>query len=250
MKKVQKSIKYISLTVAFLLSVFMIDIFVQIVFSVAGSISGWDSETVDEKKEFTSHIIDSFQIDAGNCNVKLETGGMNGIQVYTNKKDITVQAIGRKILIKSKSWFSLNDSNARVRIVIPKDLVCHDVKIKVGMGQVSIGEVKIDRLDTNISVGQLKIEGGVTESANLLIGVGDAKIQGCYEEMLSAEVAIGEICVNEVGDLNQYTIHAESEIGNVELDYKTFESEDWKKGKIKMELECGLGDIQILSSGM
>lgn len=247
MKKIQKLVKYFSMTLAFVLAVFMIDMFVQILFSVAGSISGWDSDTVDEKKEFVNEIIDSFQVEAGNCSVKIETSNTNAIQIYTNKDNISVRAIGRTIFIKSDSWFSFSDGNARVRIVVPQNLLCHEINVKVGLGQISVENIKSEKLCTNISVGHYETQNINVKKTDALLGIGDARIQGAFDEIINAEVAIGELMVENIGDLNQYTIHAESEIGNVEINTKTFKEENWKQGNKKMNLDCGLGDIQILN---
>lgn len=155
-----------------------------------------------------------------------------------------------------------------ITVYIPKDLDFESVRFGGGVGEVNIDELTvadftiggglgnycINKLTVNKN-GGFKIEDGVGEieisnaeiygETVIMGGLGNIFISGKIEGDINMNTGVGNVDLNLFGNASDYNITAKRGVGEVKLNGKNIGNEIYTGGKYHIDIEAGLGNINI-----
>lgn len=130
--------------------------------------------------------------------------------------------------INSKISFGINNKKNTLNIYIPENLKFKNVKISAGVGTIEIENLKTDNL---------KLEGGV----------GNIFIKTKVDNMAKIEAGVGKINLNILNDPKDVNLKIERGLGQIYFNDNKLEEEQIGDGKVKFEIEGGVGKIEIFN---
>ncbi len=160
--------------------------------------------------------------------------------------------IRRKRGIKNISW---EDGRAQAILVIPTGETFREIEINVGAGYVAADTVTTGKLDLEAGAGSIIINFGNVQELSIECAAGSVEYRGTVGRELEAECQAGNIEAYLSGDKDEFNYELEVSMGNIEIDGETYGSLNTKKhltneGAVKKaELECEVGNIEILFTG-
>lgn len=272
MTTAQKVIKYIALALA---AFIIINIISAILFglSLIGGIFGLTNN--EDILETTSQEMDivnienlelsKLDIDLKYSNLIIRTG--NRLKVETNNENIKFKENKNQLKLEEKDYklFS-NKSETKVILYIPEDIIFDKVKIEAGAGKLYIQKLKTKELSFSIGAGQTsienlivtdkaKIEGGAgnvdilsgtINDLKLDVGVGKFTIQAKLTGDNKINAGIGELNINLMDNIENYTIKAQKGIGTIRLDNQiTYDNVKYGDGQNNIDIDGGIGSIYI-----
>lgn len=272
MTTAQKVIKYIALALA---AFIIINIISAILFglSLIGGIFGLTNN--EDILETTSQEMDivnienlelsKLDIDLKYSNLIIRTG--NRLKVETNNENIKFKENKNQLKLEEKDYklFS-KKSETKVILYIPEDIIFDKVKIEAGAGKLYIQKLKTKELSFSIGAGQTsienlivtdkaKIEGGAgnvdilsgtINDLKLDVGVGKFTIQAKLTGDNKINAGIGELNINLMDNIENYTIKAQKGIGTIRLDNQiTYNNVKYGDGQNNIDIDGGIGSIYI-----
>lgn len=190
-------------------------------------------------------------------------------KVETNNEYISIIEEEDKIYIKEKKHSVLSEgSDADITIYIPKN-VFRRVDLEAGSGQVYIESLETNTLEFEFSAGITKIENlivhneasidggsgnininnGKINNLDLELGVGKFVLNSDLTGKSSIDGAVGSLEINLNRNLRDYTIEFEKGLGVATINGETLKAGFSGKGKHKLEIEGGVGKIEISTKG-
>lgn len=145
------------------------------------------------------------------------------IKEENNEVKITEKNINPKIHF----GININKKNT-LNIYIPENMQFEDVKINAGVGTIKIENLKTDNL---------KLEGGV----------GNIFIKTKVDNMAKIEAGVGKINLNILNDPKDFNLKIEKGLGQIYFNDNKLEEEQIGNGKVKFEIEGGVGKIEIFN---
>lgn len=127
----------------------------------------------------------------------------------------------------SKISLGINKKNT-LNIYIPENMEFENVKISAGVGTIEIENLKTDNL---------KLEGGV----------GNIFIKTKVKNMAKIEAGVGNINFNILNDPKDVNLKIERGLGQIYFNDNKLEEEQIGNGKVKFEIEGGVGKIEIFN---
>lgn len=126
--------------------------------------------------------------------------------------------------------------NEKVYLFIPKGKHFDDVKIDIGGGVISIGELDADEVEMNAGAGIIAGEKINCRSLSVEVGAGEAVLEGIEADEIDIEVGMGTATVK--GRAN-YEIDASCGMGYLALELDNEETD------FNYEIECSAGAIRV-----
>lgn len=130
--------------------------------------------------------------------------------------------------INSKISFGINNKKNTLNIYVPENMKFENVKISAGVGTIEIENLKTDNL---------KLEGGV----------GNIFIKTKVDNMAKIEAGVGKINLNILNDPKDINLKIERGLGQIYFNDNKLEEEQIGDGKVKFEIEGGVGKIEIFN---
>lgn len=212
--------------------------------------------------------IDDVNFDTLNLDfdyVDLEVTVSNEFRLATNIKDITLENIGSGLKIASKSKFKWKNKNKVIKLEIPRDLILKKVNLEIGAGKIDIYD--LEATDWNVSLGvsktyfnnikssgKGKIENGMGSleldncnfnTLDLKNGMGSSVVKATLGDNVRMENGLGSIDLNILDELDNFNIKLSNGMGSVTVNDKEIDENIVTTGLKKLELENGLGSINI-----
>jgi len=256
-----KLIKYFAIALASLL---IVNIFSFIIYLFV-SIGNIFSDDIDEelRENIIEGEIDVLQIDINSSNISIKKS--DSFKVETNNKNIKVEQVDNKLIIKEKNnnWF--NTKKYLLDIYLP-NIVFDDVAIKNGAGKLQIEELITKEIDLDLGAGKVdinylkieefaKIKGGVGEiiissgiinNLDLEIGVGKLTLNSYLIGNNKIEAGIGQFDLNLYGKVEDYEITPNKGIGTFKIENQEIQNNKiYGNGFNKIKINGGIGSINI-----
>ncbi len=252
----QKTVKYIALGLAAILSVCII---AGIVKAVSYLIRG--DGILDEMKTHTienPEEILSLDIEVGAAELTVKTGETFALE--SNLKYLTLQTRQNTLVIEEEESVKISAKKTpKVALVIPKDKQFTEVEIETGAGTFEMEEIHAQRLSFFFGAGDARIDNmTATQTAKIEGGVGKIQIEHAVLNNLDFDMGVGELnltatllgknrlnCgvgaanVTLMGSQNDYTVTVEKGIGDALI----------QREKVKNNTTYGMGDNKVEVSG-
>ena len=196
-----------------------------------------DSDKNDsESKSSFNQTLEAFseiKMNTGIAEVKIEEG--NQYQIECNF---------------SKSWLkpSFSVKNGTLEIsqqrkkgpTLGGNHVCR-ITLKVPSG------TKLDKININSNVGDLKLRDISAEKIDLNLNVGEVTVRRVDFTKLDVNNNVGEISIEPVDDIANYDISIETDVGDVSVDGRSYKRNYASKGNgnKKIKAQTNVGEVRI-----
>ena len=258
----QKAIKVgaIGLAITILISIFslILNIFSSI-FNVFFEENTYGDITFS--KVYTD--IESLEIDGISSFITISTGTEFKVEATDN---IKVNLKNKTLEIdEDKSWLSVNDTNIKIVITIPKNIILEELDIDTGAGKFVIDGIKVKELDIDHGAGLLQINNAIFDKADIDGGAGEISIinttlnnldldSGVGRVELKANITgnsqvsagVGEINITLLGNEEDYSLSLNKGIGSIKIKDEDIDDETIHgSGSNKLKIEGGIGSINV-----
>ncbi len=267
----QKIIKYCATALAVFLIVTIIGGAVTAMLAISG-VNSLKNEIKENKAEFSqlkeytvSGEVEKLDIEVGAADIVIEKGdtltvkysGVNfdfseekGKLEIENDDDsfLGIDAAGKLIItVPGKMSFKKVALNAGAGDVYIESLSCDSLDLDLGAGQLDIDSVKVKK-DANIDggAGEMAIASGDINNLDISLGVGKAEIKALLGGKSTVEAGVGELVLTLQGGKDDYTIMAETGIGEFRVDGDRISDGDTVgDGANLVEIEGGIGAVRV-----
>lgn len=264
MSPFQKMIKYLAIGFGF----FLIAIMAAAVLGIVGIFTGisylrdTNSQIQVTEQSFSDDIL-ALEMEIGAADIRIVSG--DTLHIQTDNPYITASQKQNTLVIREKSHVANLDSSI-LTICIPEDTVLQDVDIATGAGKLEVETLRCRELDLELGAGMAEIryleaeksadiEGGAGQiiihdgsfrNLNFDMGVGRAEIFAALSGNTEISAGIGALVLTVPASPEDYTIHAESGIGRIEVDgIHIIGNDTLGSGENRIELEGSIGNIEV-----
>ena len=129
---------------------------------------------------------------------------------------------------RQKSGFKGGNNNCRVVITVPSGTKFSDIVI-----------------DSN--VGDIRLRGLTAEKIDIQTNVGEVSVRDVSFDRLEVDSNVGEISIDPVYNLNEYSISASTDVGEVRVDGKKYKRNYNSTGSTdkRIKLSANVGEVNI-----
>ncbi len=258
----QKVIKYSAIALAVCLTVGIIGGIISAV-SLMGIFFGDGNVLEDAKTYEVSNDIKSLNININAADFKIIES--DKFSVESNLEKLTVEEKYGTLIINEKKKFNGNYKGAALNLYIPAGTSFERVEISSGAGRVDIGKLSASSADFDFGAGEVmigyieassyaEIDGGagkITISdgkiSNLDLDMGVGKLD--FTSRLSGDnefsLGVGESNLIFIGSENDYSTKIEKGLGVLKVKGKTVSEYKRENGESKINIEGGVGNINV-----
>lgn len=272
MTSFQRIIKYCATALAIFLIVTIIGGGVTAILTVTG-IKSIKNEIEENKEQFSQleeYIVadkspESLYIEVGAANMAIEKGDKFTVRYAGTNFSFSEEEDKLKIESNGGSLFSLGFTGQLV-ITVPEKISFKKVSVSAGAGDIYIESLVCDSLELDLGAGRMDVDyirvnkdaefdGGAGEmiiadgsisNLELSSGVGKTDATVHLKGKNTLEAGIGDTKITLKGKKENYTISAETGIGDFRVDGKRVADGDIiGDGKDIVEIEGGIGAVRV-----
>lgn len=252
-ENVKRTLAYIlSILLITLIISFMVGIISMLGYIFTGKLNSdtnIDNVKTDLIYEKDINNIKKLNIDISTSDLKVINS--DKLQIKVSEKIYDVKVVDEELKISEKEklnkmFFGINfNKKNKIELYIPENMKFEKVYINQGVSKSTIENINANILEINGGVGDLNIKNGNINNLNLSAGVGTVSIRAKYNNMAKIEAGVGKINLDILNNKEDIQIKAEKCLGKISYNGKTLENDQIGNGKIKFEIEGGVGNINI-----
>ena len=195
--------------------------------------------------------IRNLDIDAAMLDVRIEDGDEIKVQYKGDERFRPTwkydEASGTLSIKQPKSVKTGNfNKESRLTIEIPKEHQMDSFTVNLDMGNLKIEELLAKDISLEDNMGNIEIEKSVSDKIKVEANMGNVVIRKCDTTDVTVNAAMGNVEIKLEEDIEDYTIKAETSLGNLTIGKEhhtgSFD-QTGTKGTIKVN--CSLGDVEI-----
>lgn len=272
MTSFQRLIKYCATALAIFLIVTIIGGGVTALLTISG-VKSLKNEIKENKAEFSelkeytvsSDKIEKLEIEVGAADIVIEKGDKLTVRYSGVNFDFSEEKGKLEIENEDNSFFGF-DATGKLLITVPEKMSFKKVTLSAGAGDIYIESLKCDTLDLDLGAGQVSIDTlRVTSNANIdggagemtitdgnisnleiSLGVGRTEITSRLTGKSTVEAGVGELRLTLKGEKEDYTLSAETGIGDFRVDgEKISDGNVIGDGAAFVEIEGGVGAVRV-----
>lgn len=267
MSQGQKVIKYLAISLAFLIIFSIVYGAYSLVVTIVSSFTDdtiIDRDIIDDEDNINSKYL---KIELVSSELLIQEG--ERFLVNTDNKYVNVVQDGDRVVVKEKSHLSIDPDKNLVKVTVPKDFSFDKVDISGGAGKIKINRILSKILNLDLGAGLLeidyldigkvtKIEGGAGKivirdgrmnNLNLDIGAGSVEVTGWILGDSEIDSGVGKLVVNLTGVVDDYQISLDKGIGAIKYNNsEVSKNRVIGTGRNKLEIDGGIGTIDVFIS--
>ncbi len=266
MTNTQKIIKYFAIAFAVLLIVSIISMAIKGLSFVINVFGDNNSVSDADLKDYKIKDVNKLYVDVEVADVEVVLG--DKLSLRSNHEYLKVKESDGTLCVTEtdRSW-EMYSEKYKILITIPQDVTLDTATINTGAGKVLLDNFKTKKLTLELGAGNAKLNKvQVTEKTVFEGGAGEISVSECSFTNLDMQIGVGECNLTAfvlgnsqvecgVGEANltfyktadnDYTISVNKGLGPVTVDGKSVSDEEKiGNGKNKIDVECGVGDVDI-----
>jgi len=197
---------------------------------------------------------------SGNFKAVIPSRTLMEITRLLDKEDQTIR------VVLQKNTLFINETNNKLTIIIPEDMVLSQAEINTGAGMLEIEALAAERLYLELGAGEVdiqnlialhraEIDGGLGEVtirngslANLDMDMGMGELNLTSQILGNSELnsGIGAINLVLLGQEDDYSIDIDKGIGNATIEgIPAADDTRYGRGQNDIEIDCGIGNLNI-----
>ncbi|WP_276933490.1 DUF4097 family beta strand repeat-containing protein [Dubosiella newyorkensis] len=203
--------------------------------------------TYEPKENIDTLVLDvamaHIEIERGDA-FKIETENMPEMNQKSKEIHLNSSVHGKEYKIEqtSDNHFTFQNLNVSMKVVVPSSI--RAIRIETAMGDVQIRKVDLQDLDVTCQLGNVEVNESTIANGSLDLSMGDLEFDGQVKEFLKANNAMGNIDLVLQGGREEYTIDADTDMGEVDVDHG--HAHDAKhEGLARIEAYTNMGNVDI-----
>lgn len=191
-----------------------------------------------------SYLYHSLEIETGAAEVIIETGDdfrVTGSDVnWSEKNDDGTLKVETK-----------RPHTGTLTVTVPADFTLRELEVSVGAGSLSMSGISCEEGSFSVGAGEIVLDSvTVTREADFEIGMGSLTFSGTLSGKTKVECGVGSVDIN-VANPGDYGYDVELAGGSVVIGGETYaglgqEVQRNPGAAVQYEVECGLGEVNIL----
>ncbi|MCI8669642.1 MAG: DUF4097 domain-containing protein [Lachnospiraceae bacterium] len=252
MTSFEKIVKYTATAFAALLAVGIVVGILQGILFLIGIIGGNYGKTIDSSQSFEAKQVRNIQIESSVGDIRIfET---DGDKILIEGKKVSERftcELGDEgtIVIRNKNTgtfiFNLFRHSPSIYIYIPKNVKLDVVEMELGVGDLRMEQLKAAELNVDNGVGDIRLTDCEILSSEYDLGIGDIRMENCKMGDIKAENGIGDVRLELEGDIDNYEIEIDNGIGDNEINGENRKNYETEKAKYEISCDSGIGDVKI-----
>lgn len=259
----KKAVKYVAMALAILMTVGIISGIVGTVASVS-FLLGVDAEVGEMKTYEVKDDITSLDVELGGASLTIKLG--DSFSVESDINSISVRDAGKTLSVKQKGvQWSVKKAVGTVVITLPSDTFFNNASISMGAGNLEIEDLSAERVDLDFGAGEvtikkliategadidggagkITIENGEIRKLDIDMGVGEFNLRARLEGRNTFDMGVGEANLTLLDSEDKYSFDIDKGIGEIRIDGDTVGSGRRGNGEIDIEIDGGVGAINI-----
>lgn len=171
--------------------------------------------------------------------------------------DMTIRSDNDELKIELKNkkhWMNrFGNSKGTLTVQIPAGYPLKEASIEVDAGDLLIENICADELDIQIGAGRAIVNQFTADKIDLECGAGEADIAGDARREIQIECGVGEVSYEAAGRQQDYNYELKCGIGDLKVGNDSFSGLNSERkinngGQVKMEIECGIGTVEVTFS--
>lgn len=205
------------------------------------------TEEIFEEK---NNNIKKIHLDCDNANIHILKGDTFNIKSTNKKYDVKVEDGELKILEKGKMKLEIFagvkiNSKEKIEIYIPENRHFEKVYISAGVSKILVDNINADNLEIDAGVGNIDVKNGNINIFKLTCGVGNVLVRSKFNESAKIEGGVGKLNLEILNKKEDINMKIERGLGQIYYNGETLKEDVFGDGKVKFEIEGGLGQIDI-----
>lgn len=267
----QKIIKYCATALAVFLIVTIIGGAVTALLAISG-VKTLKNEIKENKAEFSelkeytvSSEVEALDIEVGAADIVIEKGDKltvrySGVNFDFSEEDgkleiendddsfLGFDAAGKLVVtVPDKKSFKKVALSAGAGDIFIESLSCGSLDLDLGAGQIDIDYIRAKN-DANIDggAGEMVIASGDINNLDISLGVGKTELKALLTGKSTVEAGVGELVLTLQGKKDDYTVFAETGIGEFSVDgERVSDGYTVGDGAGLVEIEGGIGAVRV-----
>lgn len=267
----QKIIKYCATALAVFLIVTIIGGAVTALLAISG-VKTLKNEIKENKAEFSelkeytvSSEVEALDIEVGAADIVIEKGDKltvrySGVNFDFSEEDgkleiendddsfLGFDAAGKLVVtVPDKKSFKKVALSAGAGDIFIESLSCGSLDLDLGAGQIDIDYIRAKN-DANIDggAGEMVIASGDINNLDISLGVGKTELKALLTGKSTVEAGVGELVLTLQGKKDDYTVFAETGIGEFSVDgERVSDGYTVGDGASLVEIEGGIGAVRV-----
>ncbi|MBR2893221.1 MAG: DUF4097 family beta strand repeat protein [Clostridia bacterium] len=267
----QKIIKYCATALAVFLIVTIIGGAVTALLAISG-VKSLKNEIKENKTEFSelkeytvSSEVEALDIEVGAADIVIEKGDKltvrySGVNFDFSEEDgkleiendddsfLGFDAAGKLVVtVPDKMSFKRVALSAGAGDIFIESLSCGSLDLDLGAGQIDIDYIRAKN-DANIDggAGEMVIASGDINNLDISLGVGKTELKALLTGKSTVEAGVGELVLTLQGKKDDYTVFAETGIGEFSVDgERVSDGYTVGDGAGLVEIEGGIGAVRV-----
>ena len=267
----QKIIKYCATALAVFLIVTIIGGAVTALLAISG-VKTLKNEIKENKAEFSelkeytvSSEVEALDIEVGAADIVIEKGDKltvrySGVNFDFSEEDgkleiendddsfLGIDAAGKLVVtVPDKKSFKKVALSAGAGDIFIESLSCGSLDLDLGAGQIDIDYIRAKN-DANIDggAGEMVIASGDINNLDISLGVGKTELKALLTGKSTVEAGVGELVLTLQGKKENYTVFAETGIGEFSVDgERVSDGYTVGDGAGLVEIEGGIGAVRV-----
>ena len=271
MNAFQKTIKYLAIAFAILLTVGIMSGIVGVISGVVSVFSVDDERNIDYSEDFTD--VERLDISNGLGSLDIKPGNGFRVEASNVSKSFRAEVVNGTLVVGESDFFGRifsfgfrSRSKSSITVYVPKDFYAKRIKIECGLGAVNLESLSTERLIVDAGVGDLNatdltamrvdIDGGVGNinlnninftNVDLDCGVGDINIDGVILGKSEFDGGLGSVNIRINGPRKDYALELSTGIGRIEVNGEKINHDynDNYRADNTIKIDGGVGGISI-----
>lgn len=231
---------------------------------IAMGLAGGESAAGDMRTYEVSGNVENLDLEIGAAALRIETG--DRFSVESNLKKLTVKESGGTLKISEEDFFfGASYEGVTVKLTVPEGFVFEDASLETGAGTTQIsalsantlslelgaGKTDIDSLNVTTrakigtGTGKLNVGGGEIHDLTMEIGVGKLEMTARLTGKSKVDMGVGGADLTLLGSKDDYAITLDHGVGSATVDGMELSGGSFGGGENRIEIDGGIGSIQI-----
>ena len=223
MNTFQKVIKYVALAFGIALAIAIIEFGLNIGYIVLQSTNLIHNNTKISNVNFGDYSS-YLDIDLKVANLVIKRG--DTLRYETNINGLASEQENNKLSIKDTSSNIFRFNNNYITLYVPDNIIFDKVVINMGVGELEVDDVSLNNAEFKLGVGEANIRFNLSGNTKIDCGVGEVNLDLSYKE-------------------EDYTFKLDKGIGEINVNNKSYGNTTFGNGKNYIDIDGGIGEINI-----
>lgn len=153
-----------------------------------------------------------------------------------------------------KNWLKNGGDYGTLVIELPYGMQLREASFQIGAGELNVENIYAEELDIEVGAGSVYVAQFIAEKADVECGTGEAELSGTVFKEINIECGVGSVIFHDSGKESDYEYDLSCGIGSLQVGKHSYDGLGGTQkikdtgGSKKMQIECGIGEVEVFFS--